>query len=94
MPVVDYGRSVGGSVTGGMVYRGDVVRSLDQFYLYADWSSGAIRGFRFLGGRAVEAVDLSGQIGMSRIVSFAADSDGEILVVSLLEGSVYRLIGG
>ncbi|MGH8945607.1 MAG: PQQ-dependent sugar dehydrogenase, partial [Acidimicrobiia bacterium] len=93
-PVTEYGRSVGRTVTGGVVYRGPTVRSLSQYYLYADVFSGRVRGFRLENGRAVEAVDLTSQIGLGGIVDFEIDGDGEILVASLFDGRVYRLTGG
>ena len=93
-PVVEYGRSVGRSVTGGIVYRGPTVQSLNQYYLYADVFSGTVRGFRLKNGTAVEMIDLSTDLGLGGIVAFAADGDGELLVVSLFSGTVYRLIGG
>ena len=93
-PVAEYTHSFGGSVTGGVVYDGDVVKSLSDYYLYADFSSGLIRGFRLLNGNAVESIDLTSELQRSGIVNFSKDSDGEILVVSLFSGAVYRLIGG
>ena len=93
-PVAEYTHSVGGSVTGGVVYDGDVVNSLAHYYLYSDFSSGIIRGFRLLNGDAVESIDLTSELQRSGIVDFSKDSDGEILVVSLFSGAVYRLIGG
>ena len=92
-PVEEYGRSVGFTVIGGIVYRGPTVRSLDQYYVYADLG-GALRAFRLKDGSAVEKRDLSGQLGMGGIVAFAEDSDGELLVTSLFDGAVYRLTGG
>lgn len=93
-PVAEYGRSVGRTVTGGVVYRGPTVRSLDSYYLYADVFSGVIRGFRLEGGSPVEERDLSSELGMGGIVSFGFDGDGEILAVSLFDDAVYRLVGG
>ncbi len=92
-PVEEYGRDVGFTVIGGIVYRGPTVRSLDQYYVYADLG-GAVRAFRLKDGSAVEKLDLSDQIGMSRLVSFASDNSGELLAVSLSNGAVYRLTGG
>jgi len=94
MPVAEYGRSVGSTITGGVVYRGPTVRSLSQYYIYSDFGSGVVRGFRLLNGRAVESVDLSGALREPGLVSFGFDSNGEILAVSLFDSSVYRLVGG
>ncbi len=94
MPIVEYGRSVGRTVTGGVVYRGPTVRSLSQYYIYADVGSGIVRGFRLLNGRPVEARDLTGRLREPGLVSFGFDSNGEILAVSLSDSAVYRLVGG
>jgi glucose/arabinose dehydrogenase len=94
MPVAEYGRSVGQTVTGGVVYRGPTVRSLSQYYIYADFSSGVVRAFRLLDGRPVESRDLSGRLRESGLVSFGFDGNGEILAVSLFDNAVYRLVGG
>lgn len=94
MPVAEYGRSVGQVITGGVVYRGATVRSLDQYYLYADVASGIVRAFRLLDGRAVESRDLTSALRQRGIVSFGFDHQGEILAVSLTDDAVYRLVGG
>jgi glucose/arabinose dehydrogenase len=93
-PVAEYTHSVGQTVIGGIVYHGATVRSLDSYYLYADLYTGIIRGFRLENGKAVESRDLTGDLGMSGLVSFGEDGDGELLVVSLTKGAVYRLTGG
>ncbi|HEY6629723.1 MAG TPA: PQQ-dependent sugar dehydrogenase [Acidimicrobiia bacterium] len=94
MPVAEYGRSEGSTVTGGIVYRGPTVRSLSQYYIYADYGSGLVRGFRLLNGKPVESRDLSPRLRMTGFVSFAPDADGELLAVSIHDGAVYRLVGG
>ena len=94
MPVAEYGRSVGSTITGGVVYRGPTVRSLSQYYIYSDFGSGVVRGFRLLNGRAVESVELTGALREPGLVSFGYDSSGEILAVSLFDSAVYRLVGG
>ena len=93
-PVVEYGRSVGISVVGGVVYRGPTVRSLAGYYIYADTFFGTVRGFRQIGGKPVEHVDLTGALKLDGIVNFGTDGNGELLVVSLFDGSIYRLTGG
>ncbi len=93
-PVVEYGRSVGRTVVGGIVYHGPTARSLSSYYLYADANSGTIRGFRQVNGVPVEQIDLTPQLQLEGIVSFAEDGDGELLVANLFEGAIYRLTGG
>jgi hypothetical protein len=93
-PVVEYGRSVGQTVTAGIVYRGPTVRSLLGYYFYADVYSGVIRAFRMNGGQATDQRDLTAELGMSGIVSFGEDGAGELLAVNLFDETVYRLTGG
>jgi glucose/arabinose dehydrogenase len=93
-PVEEYGRSVGSTVTGGIVYRGPTVDSMRGYYIYADVYSGTVRAFRFSDGDAVGHRNLTSELGMSGIVSFSEDASGELLVVNLFQGAVYRLVGG
>lgn len=93
-PVAEYGRSSGRSVTGGVVYRGPTVRSLDAYYIYGDVFSGRIWSFRLLDGEPVAHRELTGDIGMTGIVDFALDGEGELIATSLFTDSVYRLTGG
>ena len=80
-------------MTGGVVYRGPSVRSLDSYYIYGDFLSGRIRAFRLLNGDDVEAVDLTGSLLLDGVVDFTIDRGGELIATSLF-GSVYRLTGG
>jgi glucose/arabinose dehydrogenase len=47
LPVAEYGRDSGCSVTGGRVYRGSRIASLEGVYLYGDFCSGIIWGLRY-----------------------------------------------
>ena len=93
-PVVELGRSAARSIVGGIVYRGPTVRSLADYYIYADTFVGTVRAFRQVGGTPVEQVDLTGDLKLDGIVHFGTDGSGELLVVSLFDGSIYRLTGG
>lgn len=95
LPVTDYGRSDGFSVTGGVVYRGCRMPGYSGQYFYADYGSGIIRSFRLEGGRAVEPRDWTAALsGASRVIrnpsSFGVDPDGEIYIVDY-DGEVYRI---
>jgi glucose/arabinose dehydrogenase len=93
-PVVEYGRSLGQAVAGGVVYRGPTVRSMDQFYFYADIYSGRIWAFRHVDGVVVQHHQLPSRLHMTGIVNFAPDGQGELLAVSLFDNAIYRLTGG
>jgi glucose/arabinose dehydrogenase len=95
-PVVVYPNPASGpsAVTGGAVYRGDVMPNLRGTYFYADFYDGWIRSFRLVGGAALDQRDWESKIGsVSNIVAFATDGHGEMYVVSLA-GRVYKIVPG
>ncbi|MBW2429115.1 MAG: PQQ-dependent sugar dehydrogenase [Deltaproteobacteria bacterium] len=89
-PVVDYGRSEGNSVTGGYVYLGDQVPSLYGMYIYGDFGSGRIWGFRYDGTNLDGPYTLVGSSGLN-ISGFGQDATGEVYVLDFSSGNVYVL---
>jgi len=92
-PTLAYGRDFGCAVTGGYVYRGQRIPGLRGTYLYADFCSGNVGSFRFEGGVAAAASDITAEINPTSIpliTSFGVDNAGELYVVSQL-GSIYRI---
>ena len=87
MPVAEYGREGGCSVTGGYVYRGRRMPSLYGAYLYGDFCSGKIWALRHDGAAVTEQM-LIADTGLS-ISSFGEDPSGEVYVLTF-EGAVYR----
>ncbi len=87
MPVAEYGREGGCSVTGGYVYRGRRLPTLYGAYLYADFCSGKIWALRHDGAAVTEQM-LIADTGLS-ISSFGEDPSGEVYVLTF-EGAVYR----
>ena len=87
-PVVTYGRDAGCAVTGGHVYRGDVIGSLYGWYLFGDYCGGWVRAVPADDptGTPVELIDDAGSV-----LSFAELDDGELLV--LTREGVHRLVG-
>ena len=90
MPVAEYGRDGGCSVTGGYVYRGRRLPTLYGAYLYADFCSGKIWALRHDGAAVTEQM-LVADTGLS-ISSFGEDASGEVYVLTF-EGAVYRFGG-
>lgn len=88
MPVVEYGRDAGTSVTGGYVYRGTAEPELYGTYFYADFSVGRIWGLQ-AGSSGVETRELLDTDLM--IASFGEGDDGELYVVDF-NGGVYRMV--
>jgi glucose/arabinose dehydrogenase len=90
LPVAEYGHSQGCSVTGGFVYRGADHPILDGMYLFADYCSGRIWAL-VPGGRTGWAV---AQVGSAsdRIAAFGEDPEGELYIVAIDSGTVFRVI--
>ncbi len=81
-PVLTYGRKLGGSITGGYVYRGSDVPSLQGWYVFGDFISGTVWAYRD-GQRQ--------QIGQADgVTSFGLDAGGELLLTTI-DGSLQRV---
>ncbi|HEU4464524.1 MAG TPA: PQQ-dependent sugar dehydrogenase [Gemmatimonadota bacterium] len=91
-PVTEYDHGDGCSVTGGYVYRGDAIPELRGTYLYSDYCSGFVHGFRFANGQAtgerrfseLEPADHS-------VASFGEDADGELYILTA-GGGVHKIV--
>ena len=89
LPVVEYGRDDGCSITGGYVYRGERLPSLAGAYVYGDFCSGKIWGLRAENGVAVEhrlLVDSS--LSLS---AFGENPEGELFMLSF-DRTIYRFV--
>lgn len=89
-PVITYGHSGERcSITGGEVYRGNAVGALFGTYLYGDFCTGEVFGYRVDESSDPVRLDLP---AVDRLSSFGLDADGELLVVSG-GGGIYRITG-
>ena len=89
LPVIEYGRGGGCSITGGYVYRGARLPSLVGAYVYGDFCSGKIWALRYEDGAVAEhrlLVDSS-----LDLAAFGEDPAGELYMLSF-DGSIYRFI--
>lgn len=101
-PVFEYGRQVGQSVTGGHVYRGQLLGSaFTGRYFFADFIAGRVWSMVLTVQPSGEALasdlrehtaDLGGP-ALGNISSFGVDSDGELLMVSYSAGRIVRIVG-
>lgn len=88
-PILDYGRDVGMSVIGGLVYRGKEFPSLQGIYFYADFVLGKIWGLRYDGKQILEhQLLLDTDFPIS---SFGEGEQGELYVVDYT-GNIYQII--
>jgi len=89
LPIFEYGHSQGCSVTGGYVYRGDQIASLQGYYIYGDYCSGNIWALAYNGSVVTENIllvdsDLT-------ITSFGQDPAGNLYILSR-QGGIYTLV--
>jgi len=89
LPVVEYDHSQGCSVTGGYVYRGDQMASLQGFYVYGDYCSGNIWALAYDGSVVTENILLVDS-GLS-ITSFGQDLAGNLYILDR-QGGIYTLV--
>jgi glucose/arabinose dehydrogenase len=88
LPIANYDHSLGVSVSGGYVYRGEAIPQLRGVYFYGDWGSGNIwAAWRNDAGEWQSELLLTGT-GML-ISSFGVDEANELYVVDY-SGSIYR----
>ena len=88
LPVWDYGRDLGASVTGGYVYRGSRVPELDGFYIYADFVTGRIWALKYIEGQPttnIQIFDLA-----HNVASFGVSQSGELYILAF-NGRVYQM---
>lgn len=89
-PITEYGRTLGGSVTGGYVYRGMAVTGLAGHYVFGDFSSGRIFSVpaNSMQGTVADELLASGR----SIASFAEDIDGEIYLLDFGTGGIFQIV--
>jgi hypothetical protein len=107
-PILDYPRSIGGSITGGYVYRGGQIADgsqwLDGTYFYGDYVSGRIFSVRYNGSSIISQMERTSQlntptnnaaaaIGTFDLGSFAEDGAGRLYMLDITLGNVLRISG-
>lgn len=107
-PIHEYDRAGGRSVTGGYVYRGPIA-SLQGHYFFADFISDRLWSFRFDGSdpssfdgmnvvdlveRTGELEPLPGQGSIGAVAGFGEDSEGNLYILDLEDGEVFRIVLG
>ena len=102
-PIHEYSHSVGQSITGGYVYRGDRLPAVHRGrYFFADFIQGRVFSLALAldangEARASDVVEHTSELGgfaqLGNISSFGVDADGELLIVSYSLGRVMKLVG-
>lgn len=90
LPTVQYDHDVGCSVTGGYVYRGEALPSLQGHYLFGDFCQGWVRSFA-AADETPEPVDQPTLSPGDNITSFGEDAAGELYILTG-SGSVLKIV--
>jgi len=99
LPVAEYANpGDGAAVIGGYVYRGACNPDIRGWYFYGDYNKEHIFKFIYAGGQATEQADVTDDIdpksAIDGLSSFGEDAAGEVYVVSLNSGEIYRIVAG
>ena len=92
-PIAQYGRTLGQSTTGGVVYRGSAIPSLHGRYVFGDFASGNLWN---IGRDTDPTLNLTAEMALPtglQIASFGEGTDGEVYIVHL-GGTLHRLAQG
>jgi len=80
------------SISGGFVYRGSAIPSLQGAYFYSDYCGNWVRSLRYDGATVSDEQDWTSQLGgVSSIVAFGEDAAGELYIISIA-GSIYKIV--
>jgi glucose/arabinose dehydrogenase len=89
LPIAEYGHGEGAcSITGGYVYRGTRQPAMVGTYLFSDYCTGTIWTLPPAGSLAPVTLAASGL----QVSSFGEGEDGEIYLVDLSGGGLYRVV--
>ncbi len=99
-PIFDYERSLGYSVTGGYVYRGEAIAELKGKYIFADYGSARFWSTdptKIATEGEAATTEITTDINPNRtavtgVSSFGEDTQGELYVCALDNGRVYRIL--
>lgn len=93
LPVAEYPRDLGRSITGGFVYRGQDFGDLEGIYFYADFATGRIWGLQKK--TIAQEIQWESKILLEtshRISTFGEDQSGELFLADYAAGEIYQLI--
>ncbi|MGY3212633.1 PQQ-dependent sugar dehydrogenase [Mucilaginibacter sp. HD30] len=91
MPILAYGRDLGGSITGGYVSRDKNLPGLNGRYIYGDYLSGNIWALSNTDKRAGENA-LIGKVSAGTLSSFGEDSNSNLYILNYSDGKIYKFI--
>jgi glucose/arabinose dehydrogenase len=90
-PVAEYDHTAGIAVTGGYVYRGTAMPGLVGRYVFADYGSGSVWTILKDAAPTVRVTMADADATGRSISSFAEDTNGELYVLDVADGGIYKL---
>lgn len=90
-PIAEYSHGSGCSVTGGYVYRGVAQAALKGFYVFSDYCSGTL--WTFPAGTGNKTAKVVASTGFN-VTSFGESEAGELFLVDISGGRLYRVVIG
>lgn len=97
-PIAGYPHSVGRSLTGGYVYRGDAIPDLAGNYFYADYETNKFFTLIYDGTALISTQERTaelapgGGVALNRPASYGTDSAGELYICDLQNGEIFKII--
>src|SRR5438477_524445 len=99
-PIFDYSHSVGQTVIGGYVYRGNRIPDLRGVYVFGDYSEGQIFSFDYDGSTVSNFQTITSQLFPTSVGGFALshpsslgeDANGELYITDIGNGSVFKTV--
>lgn len=92
-PITTYGHGENCAITGGYVYRGCAVQSLQGAYFYGDLCSGQVWSIRWNGTSVYDSISWGSQLEHTpfTLVSFGEDAAGELYTVEY-DGDIFKIV--
>lgn len=97
-PIHTYSHGVGTAVIGGYVYRGSAIPSLQGTYFLADFEISTILSFKYDGHSLTNYADRTNELEpvgsrtINLISSFGEDAAGELYIVDIYDGEIYKIV--
>lgn len=95
LPIAEYGRELGASVTGGYQYNGTKLTGLQGRYVFGDFVTGSIWSIALPHKESTKVMSFKefashGKFDVT-ISTFAKDAAGELYIADFSSGSIYRI---
>ena len=99
-PIWVYSHGAGCSITGGYVYRGCAIPSLEGQYFFADYCSATIWSFAYNRSGSPQpnvinrtaALAPGGGLSINSITSFGEDANGELYICDYSAGNIFKIV--